>query len=118
MGHPSQEKLLKIRERNIETHFETSPPRQERYPAPKDTVPQPPPKDSAKPQGELDSRLNPNSPDGFSLEYVDGMTTPGILPTNQDITFYLRIYNNTSINMEGMTNGFRIYLLWAADVHI
>jgi len=68
----SLEKLLKIRERNIETHFETSPPRQKRYRAPKDTVPQPPLKDSAKPQGALDSRLNPNSPDGFSLEYVDG----------------------------------------------
>ncbi len=62
------------------------------------------PTDSAKREGAL-----PTSPDGFSLEYVDGMTTPGVLPTNQEITFYLRIYNNTPTNMEGMTNGFRIY---------
>ncbi len=62
------------------------------------------PTDSAKGEGAL-----PTSSDGFSLEYVDGMTTPGVLPTNQEITFYLRIYNNTPTNMEGMTNGFRIY---------
>ncbi|MFH1699391.1 MAG: dockerin type I domain-containing protein [Candidatus Zixiibacteriota bacterium] len=61
-----------------------------------------------------ESSIN-NSFPGISLEYVDGETTPGILPTGEIITFYLRVNNPTEHIMDGPTNGFKVYSPDGAD---
>jgi hypothetical protein len=76
------EKFIEIKKQNIDARLLK--PHRPWHKEPNDSVPGQTPQDSAEQQGSLDSRLNPNSPDGFSLEYVDGMTSPGILPTNQE----------------------------------
>lgn len=101
------EKFIEIKRHNIDAHLLKPGLPWDRVP--NDSVPDFKRRDSSEGQGVLDTEFNPNSLDGFSLEYVDGMTTPGILPTNQTIIFYINIYNPTGINMQGITNGFRIY---------
>ncbi|RKX26024.1 MAG: hypothetical protein DRP47_08840 [Candidatus Zixiibacteriota bacterium] len=101
--------IIKLADQQLRIEFATPPPWDHRYRPSKDSVPQLPPKDSAKPQGGLDSKLIPNSPDGISLDYVDGLSPSGELQADREITFCLRLNNNTSDYIIGSTNGFRVY---------
>jgi len=103
----SLENLFKLRDAEIDIEFKAPPPWSRKYQRLKDTT-QPQSEDTMKPQGTL-QKIKPTSPPGFSLEYVDGITPSGELPTGQEITFYIRIFNNTPGYYIGMNNGFRIY---------
>ena len=65
--------------------------------------------DSSDQQGALDGDARLEFGTYIELDYVEGITTEQELPTNQDITFYLRLVNNAGINMDGIMNGFRVY---------
>ncbi len=45
----------------------------------------------------------------ISLDSVVGLYGPSSLNTNQQLTFYLRLTNNGTYPMKGITNGFRVY---------
>jgi hypothetical protein len=72
----SLKKFLEIRKRNIDAHLEK--PRERRYQAPKDSIPQPTPQDSVKPQGALDELHEGAYQSGWIvLDHVDGLTGMG-----------------------------------------
>jgi len=45
----------------------------------------------------------------ITLDEVDGLVSPGVLAVNQPIRFYMRLRNNTGKNIQGSTNGFKLY---------
>lgn len=45
----------------------------------------------------------------LSLDHVDGLLASDVVAVEQEITFYLRVTNNTAIDISGITNGFHIY---------
>ncbi len=99
------ERLIEITDKGIKGEFVTPPPWAPEYSPSMDSVLNKQPKsDTSKEQGAL-----PFSPNGFSLDSVDGMTTPGEIPADQEITFCLRLNNNTGYNIKSSTNGFRVY---------
>ena len=77
-------------------------------PPPVDSIPPDSATDTLKTQGALESPDGPRGSGAFSLAGVDGLSG-GKLPTNQLITFFLHIDNNTYHDVDGMTNGFRVY---------
>ena len=105
----SLNKLIKLGEEGIEGDFVTPPPWDRRYRPAKDSLPEKEPKDSVKQPSALEGMLEPNSLDGISLDSVDGITILGEIPADQEITFCLRLNNNTGYNIKSSTNGFRVY---------
>jgi hypothetical protein len=103
----SLEKFLEIRKHNVDAHLLK--PREHINQTPKDSVPQPIPQDSLKPQGALDELHEGAYQLGWILlDHVDGLTAMGELARNQPITFYLVVVN-WWYTLDGLTNGFRIY---------
>jgi hypothetical protein len=51
-----------------------------------------------------------NAQDGaYTLDHVDGLVGPNQLGTDAEITFHIRMNNNTGYALKGITNGFRVY---------
>jgi len=45
----------------------------------------------------------------FTLDHVNGQLAAGKLPTDNQLDFIIGINNNTGGNVDGITNGFRVY---------
>ncbi len=45
----------------------------------------------------------------ISLDHVEGLLDPDTIPTDREITFHIRLLNNLTSPVCGLTNGFRVY---------
>lgn len=53
--------------------------------------------------------VQPVETGAITLDHVDGLKEPGVIYSNVDVSFYLRVQNFSGVNMVGVSNGFSIY---------
>ena len=110
MLNVSLDNLIKLADGGVEFNFLTPPPWDRRYSPMEDSLPpQPRKSDSIGTHGAIFPKGGARSPDGLSLDHVVGLSPQGDLLADQEITFHLRLNNNTWNNIIGSTNGFRVY---------